>query len=53
MPSTSPVEADEQAELGDVLDLAFDFGSDRMNLSAKLSQGLSQALLEAERDPAL
>jgi hypothetical protein len=40
MPSTSPVEADEQTELGLVLDFAFDFGA-HGELSAKTSHGFA------------
>ena len=46
------VEADEQAELGDVADLAFDGAAGRMLLLEQLPR-IAEALLEAERDPAL
>ena len=46
------VETDEQAELGDVLDLALDRRAERMVLLEALP-GIAQALLEAERDAAL
>ena len=46
------VETDEQAELGDVLDLALDGAAGRMALLEGLP-GIAEALLEAERDAAL
>ena len=45
-------QADEQAELGDVLDLALELGADRVLLDEALPR-VGQALLEAERDAAL
>ena len=47
------VEADEQAELGLVLDLALDGRCRPDGCSAKASHGFCQRLLEAERDAAL
>ena len=46
------VEADEQAELGRVLDLALDLGADRMGLGEGLPR-IGLRLLEAERNAAL
>ena len=46
------VEADEQAELGRVLDLALDDGADRMRLGEDLPR-IALRLLEAEADAAL
>src|SRR5205085_1699286 len=46
------VEADEQAELGRVLDLALDLGADRV-LGGEIGPGIGLRLLEAERDAAL
>ena len=46
------VEADEQAELGGVLDLAFDGRADRMGRDERLPR-IAHGLLEAERDAAL
>ena len=46
------LEADEEAELGLVLDLALDLGTDRVLLGEGLPRVL-QRLLEAERDAAL
>ena len=45
-------QADEQAELGDVADLALELGA-RRDCSAKALPRIGQALLEAERDAAL
>ena len=52
MPSMSPGRADEQAELGDVLDLAFDHGAGRMRVGEAFPR-IVLALLEAEADAAL
>ena len=41
--------ADEQTELGDVLDLAFDLGAGRVGVAERLPR-IAQALLEAEAD---
>ena len=46
------VEADEQAELGDVADLAFHGAAGRILLLEQLPR-IAEALLEAERDAAL
>ena len=46
------VEADEQAELGGVLDFALDDRADRVLLGEDLPR-IALGLLEAERDPAL
>ena len=46
------VEAEEQAELGLVLDLAFELGADRILLDEQLPR-IAHGLLEAERDAAL
>jgi len=48
MPSTSPVEPEEEAELGLVLDLALDDGAGRILLDEDLP-GIAHGLLEAER----
>ena len=45
-------QADEQAELGDVLDLALELGADRM-LGDEAFPRIGQGLLEAEADAAL
>ena len=45
-------EADEQAEFGRILDLAFDRRADRMLVGERLPR-IGLRLLEAERDPAL
>src|SRR6185369_1465958 len=46
------VEAEEQAELGLVLDLAFELGADREFLDAQLPR-IAHGLLQAERDAPL
>ena len=46
-------DADEQAELGDVADLALDHGAGRMRFEEDCSHGLRLDLLQAERDAAL
>ena len=52
MPSISPGQTDEQTELGDVLDLAFDFAA-RTGSRCKGIPGIVVALLEAKADPPL